>query len=295
MVARLLGNVARDPGNAKFRRVRMGNPKIKEAIADVPGGVELLEYVGFRCEVEGGEVWATLEVPSVEELGRIRRVLELLDADRGAGGSPLPTVAGTETVDSNGGIAENPSERKRIDRQVHVYFSVPGKVPENIDLPDSFYNLSAQEIKQEYEFRKKKLVDSQLLIPKSYKEKQMKAARKKYRASVIRIHFPDGVILQGVFLPSEQTIALYEFVSSSLKDPSLEFELLQPGMGRPQLICRFPKPGGKTPTLEDEDLVPSAVIKFKPKETDSVVFTGLRNELLEASEPLTSAVPPIIF
>ena len=58
--------------------------------------------------------------------------------------------------------------------------------------------------------RKKKIAESQLLIPKSYKEKQAKAARRRYRRIIIRIQFPDGVVLQGVFAPWEPTSALYE-------------------------------------------------------------------------------------
>lgn len=58
--------------------------------------------------------------------------------------------------------------------------------------------------------RKKKIEESQLLIPKSYREKQAKAARKRYTKSIIRFQFPDGVVLQGVFGPWEQITALYE-------------------------------------------------------------------------------------
>lgn len=81
-------------------------------------------------------------------------------------------------------------------------------------LPESFYNLSADEIKREADARKKKNADSQLLIPKSYKEKQAKAARRRYNKTIIRIQFPDGVVLQGVFLPYEPTSSLYEVGSA---------------------------------------------------------------------------------
>lgn len=91
-----------------------------------------------------------------------------------------------------------------------MFFSVPESVAAKIDLPDSFYNLSAQELKREADLRRKKLEESQLLIPKSYKEKQAQLARRRYKATVIRIQFPDGVVLQGVFLPWEPTTALYE-------------------------------------------------------------------------------------
>lgn len=87
---------------------------------------------------------------------------------------------------------------------------MPESVAAKIELPDSFYNLSAEELKREADTRKKKIAESQLLIPKSYKEKQAKAARKRYTKTVIRVQFPDGVVLQGIFFPWEPTSALYE-------------------------------------------------------------------------------------
>lgn len=284
VVLKLLRNVVREPGNDKFRRIRMGNPKIKEAVGEVKGGVELLECLGFELREEGGEVWATIPVPSEEQLAAVREAVSFLERWK----SEDSNAASVETLAT---VVESPDEKKKIDRQIRVFFSVPESVAARIDLPDSFYNVSAQELKREAELRKKKIAESQLLIPKSYREKQAVAARKKYKQTVIRIQFPDGIVLQALFLPWEPTTALYEFVSSALKEPSLEFELLCPAVPRLRLIPHFAGHGNKTPSLEEEDLVPSALLKFRPIETDSIAFTGLTNELLEASEPLTSTTP----
>lgn len=281
VVMKLLKNIVKEPANAKFRKIRMGNPKIKEAIGDVVGGVELLEFVGFELKEEGGEIWAVMDVPSDEQLAILKNVASLLEPKK------------IEELASQVKTTE-PVEPKKIDRQIKVFFSVPESVAAKIVLPDSFFNLSHEELRREAEMKRKKLEESKLLIPKSYREKQAKAARKRYTKSIIRIQFPDGVLLQGVFLPSERTSALYEFVSSALKEPSLEFELLHPVLVKRRVIPHFPAPGKRAITLEEEDLIPSALLKFKPIETDSVVFTGLRNDLLEISEPLEAvgSVPP---
>lgn len=94
--------------------------------------------------------------------------------------------------------------------QIRVFFSVPGSSVADNDVPDSFYNLSGEEIRNEARMRRERLEQSRLLIPKSYKEKQALAARQKYKQAVIRVQFPDRVILQGVFLPGEATGSLYE-------------------------------------------------------------------------------------
>ncbi|KAJ4710043.1 UBX domain-containing protein [Melia azedarach] len=281
VVLRLLRNVIREPENEKFRRIRMSNPKIREAVGEVAGGVELLEIVGFELREDGGEMWALMEVPDKERIGLISQVIELLEPNKveePKKGENLKVESPAET--------EEPVEQKPVDRQIRVFFAVPESVASRIQLPDSFYNLSIGELKREAEMRKKRIDESQLLIPKSYREKQAKAARKRYTKAVIRIQFPDGVLLQGIFGPWEQTTALYEFVSSALKEPTLQYDLINPAAIKRRLVPRFPAPGQKATTLEEEDLVPSTLIKFRPIETDSAVFTGLSNEFLKIIEPL---------
>ena len=68
IVLKLLRNSVKEPANAKFWRIRMGNPKIREAISEVTGCVELLEFVGFGLKEEEEEMWAVIEVPSEEKL-----------------------------------------------------------------------------------------------------------------------------------------------------------------------------------------------------------------------------------
>ncbi|KAL7149517.1 hypothetical protein ABFS83_05G046100 [Erythranthe nasuta] len=285
VVIRVLRNMVKEPENSKFRKIRLGNPKIKEAIGDVVGAVDLLECIGFELKEEGGEMWLVMEDFSEERLRLVKDGILLLEPKKKKV-EELPSISPAKL--------EEPIKPKEVDRQIQVFFSVSESVAAKIEVPDSFYNLSAEELKRESDARKKKLEDSKLLIPKSYREKQAKAAKKRYKKTLIRIQFPDGVVLQAIFLPSELTGALYEFVSNALKDPSLEFQLLHPVLIKRRIIPHSPAPGEKAITLEEEDLVPAALIKFRPIETDDVVFTGLCNELLGISEPLvsTSAVPP---
>uniref|UniRef100_A0A0E0M0Z8 UBX domain-containing protein n=1 Tax=Oryza punctata TaxID=4537 RepID=A0A0E0M0Z8_ORYPU len=281
VVKRLLGNLLSDPRNDRYRKVRLGNPRIKEAVADREGGVDLLEAVGFRVADEGGELFAVMdEVPGDARLGGIRQAVLLLERARPST-PPQMQVDAKETRPN--GVSEQQGIKKPVDRQIRVFFSVAASSVAENDLPDSFYSLSNEEIRNEAKMRRERLEQSRLLIPKSYKEKQALAARQKYKQALIRIQFPDGVILQGVFLPTEPISSLYEFAASALKQPSLEFDLICPAGPRTRVIPPFPKPGERARTLLDEDLVPSARLTFKPKETDSVVFTGLLDELLETN------------
>ncbi|RDX69785.1 Plant UBX domain-containing protein 2, partial [Mucuna pruriens] len=304
VVLKLLRNIGREPENVKFRRIRMNNPKIKEAVGDVAGGIEMLSFVGFELREESGETWAVMEVPTQNQINFIKKAIVLLESQL-VQGPPKREDSAPATSAQMGAKAEPKPVDRQLERgghygapgwfcihnaesKVKVFFAVPESVAAKIELPDSFYNLSAEEVRREAELRRKKIADSQLLIPKSLKEKQAKASMRRYTKAIIRIQFPDGVVLQGVFAPWESTTALYEFVSSALKEPCLEFELMHPVLVQRRAIPHFPKAGENAKTIEEENLVPSALIKFKPLETDSVVFTGLKNELLEISEPLAS-------
>jgi len=118
VLKRLLGNLLREPGSDKFRRVRLGNPRIKEAVADREGGVELLEAVGFRVGEEGGELFAVMDdVPSDARLSGIRRAVLLLE--RAHPSAPPPQVeADAKESRSNGVDGQEEEASKTIDRQV---------------------------------------------------------------------------------------------------------------------------------------------------------------------------------
>lgn len=108
VLIRILRNVVKEPENAKFRKIRMGNPKIKEAITDVAGGVELLECTGFELKEEGGEMWLMMEEPSKERLDLLKNAVLLLEPKKV---KELPSAAPVKL--------EKPIEKKPVDRQVY--------------------------------------------------------------------------------------------------------------------------------------------------------------------------------
>uniref|UniRef100_M8CU57 UBX domain-containing protein n=1 Tax=Aegilops tauschii TaxID=37682 RepID=M8CU57_AEGTA len=159
---------------------------------------------------------------------------------------------------------------------IRVFFNVRGSSVAEIDTPDSFYKLSGEEVRNEAKMRRERLEQSRLLIPKSYKEKQALAARQKYKQAVIRVQFPDGVILQGVFLPAEATGSLYEFVADALKQPGLEFDLICPAVPRSRVLPHSPNTGERARTLQDEGLSQGYVICILDRLIDSLTGVSKR-------------------
>uniref|UniRef100_A0A0E0BI51 UBX domain-containing protein n=1 Tax=Oryza glumipatula TaxID=40148 RepID=A0A0E0BI51_9ORYZ len=206
------------------------------------------------------------EVPGDARLGWIRQAVLLLQRARPS--TPPPKQADAKGTRPDG-VGEQQGVKRPVDHQIRVFFSVAASSVAEDDLPDSFYSLSNEEIRNEAKMRRGRLEQSWLLIPKSYKEKQALAARQKYKQALIRIPFPDGVILQASGLIrvtfSGISTRLYKFAASALKQPSLEFDLICPAGPRTRVTPPFPQPGERAHTLLDEDLVPSARLTFKPK------------------------------
>ena len=114
VVLKLLRNVVREPESAKFRRIRMSNPKIREAIGEVAGGVELLEFVGFELKEEDGEMWAVMEVPTEEQISLINSAIALLAPQK------VEEPQKKENLQSaTSAHVEKQIEPKKVDRQVY--------------------------------------------------------------------------------------------------------------------------------------------------------------------------------
>lgn len=113
VVLKLLRNIVKEPENAKFRRIRMSNPKIREAIGEVVGGVELLEFVGFQLKEEDGEMWAVIEVPTEDQIRLINSAIGILEPQKVEEPQKKESLPST----TSSGMEES-IEPKKVDRQV---------------------------------------------------------------------------------------------------------------------------------------------------------------------------------
>lgn len=115
VVLKLLRNIAREPENVKFRKIRMSNPKIKEAVAEVTGGIELLSFLGFELREENGDTWAVMEVPTEEQIKVIKKAVVLLEPPLVEQPSKRDNL-----VTSTSAEKDVKAEPKKVDRQVKI-------------------------------------------------------------------------------------------------------------------------------------------------------------------------------
>ncbi|KAG2452929.1 hypothetical protein HYH02_002268 [Chlamydomonas schloesseri] len=67
MIHKLVYNTAVQPKEEKFRKVRLGNPKIQAVLAEVPGAIDAMLALGWALEDAEGEQF--LVVPAGKFLG----------------------------------------------------------------------------------------------------------------------------------------------------------------------------------------------------------------------------------
>ncbi|CAG8451614.1 6560_t:CDS:10 [Ambispora gerdemannii] len=115
-----------------------------------------------------------------------------------------------------------------FNRDIKIFNPPPNNVSiTQIDLPDSFYELTAAEIQHLLAMQKsKRLKDENAGFKTSaVREQEEKAKEKKYPKTMIRVRFPDRFQLQATFLSKEKVSELYKFVRESLRTPERPFYL----------------------------------------------------------------------
>lgn len=87
------------------------------------------------------------------------------------------------------------------------------------------------------------------------REKEELREMKKYRYALIRVRFPDGIMLQGTFAVYEKIESVIEFIRENLVSDEIPFVLSTP-LGHRLAEEDFEK------TLVDLRLVPASILNF---------------------------------
>ncbi|XP_050351669.1 tether containing UBX domain for GLUT4 [Nymphalis io] len=134
---------------------------------------------------------------------------------------------------------ENLERRLRIEEEVTfigsqkaIAFMQPdGNEGELSDLPDDFYELTIEEVRKIYhelQQRRIELENMPILTSTKREEFAQQASLSKinmYKNVVVRIQFPDNIILQGVFTPNNTIEEVQNFVKEHLHNQDKPFHI----------------------------------------------------------------------
>ncbi|KAJ3231576.1 Tether containing UBX domain for GLUT4 [Chytriomyces hyalinus] len=176
-----------------------------------------------------------------------------------------------------------------FDRSVKVYAPPPegSDGPMNIQLPETFFQLSPTELKMAYmatKAKSKQLEEGAPLMTKAMRDAQEELRMKKHPKTMIRVRFPDRVTLQMAFLSTELVSQVYATVTESLRTPTRKFMLYT----TPPLQNLDSK---KDLTFWKAGLAPATLVYFKWDDGQTeATGSPLNDEYLQKLEELP--VPP---
>ncbi|XP_076756153.1 GDI interacting protein 3 isoform X1 [Xylocopa sonorina] len=199
-LGKYLENIINNAEEEKYKKIRMQNKVFQDKVVPIKGALEFLNAAGFRQKKllnndkeEDFLVWSE-DNCSMEDL------ITLLEALKTA--EPIPL---------------------ELDRNLQVL--LPIQASKRTELPQSFFNLTAEDIKKEQQLRSEAVERDQMLRTKAMRERDEKEKLRKYKFSLIRIKFPDNLILQGTFSVHENFRNVTNFVSENLINGDKPFNL----------------------------------------------------------------------
>ncbi|ODV91003.1 hypothetical protein CANCADRAFT_44626 [Tortispora caseinolytica NRRL Y-17796] len=171
---------------------------------------------------------------------------EASESQRPTEENKLVSIQSTSTEITNGSIsqpaADTPStpvtrtenESKMNSRKVQVYKSAESSTPQNANYEDdeATYELTLDRAKQYQAMLSNKARSNGPLLTKALREKLQEERAPQISEMFIRIRLPDETQIQSGFHPNESINAVYSFVRSTLKDPTINFQLSAPRPAR---------------------------------------------------------------
>ncbi|NWR77013.1 UBXN6 protein, partial [Centropus unirufus] len=211
-VAKYLDNIYLHPEEEKYWKIKLQNKVFQERISCLEGIHRFFQAIGFEKKTlpapgQGKESKQTTEEYYVLKEEMLTKLEDLKDYKE--------QLLSSEPM------------RAQLDRQPSVF--KPSPEAALFELPNDFYNLSAEEIKREQRLRTEAVEKASMLRTRAMREKEEQREMRKYNYTLLRVRFPDGYILQGTFYARESVSVLYAFVREALRDDWLPFELLGPG------------------------------------------------------------------
>ncbi|XP_076662600.1 GDI interacting protein 3 [Halictus rubicundus] len=250
-LGRYLENIMNNPDAEKYRRIRMHNRIFQEKVRPIEGTMEFLHAAGFRQtkllhnDVEEDFLLWSPENCDIENLSILHSALKTAE--------PFPL---------------------ELDRNIQVL--MPTQASHRTELPPNFFTITPEEIKREQQLRTAAVERSQMLRTKAMRERDEKQRLRKYKYSLIRIKFPDNIILQGTFFIHDKFRLVFDFVSENIANNETPFCLTDLTGKKFNESC-FDK------TLLELELFPAVLLAFIPtgdseKLSDSAGY--LKEELL---------------
>lgn len=169
----------------------------------------------------------------------------------------------------------------------------------DFDVPDSFYDLTVEDLQMIRETEKRQHAEQAVLMTKSMREKIKEKQWQKFKRCMIRVRFPDRMEIQRNFHPRAHVSSIFQFVRDCLRNPQgSEFEFSLYTTPPVSYLSEAKESDKGDMTLLKRDLVPAALIHLKWNKPELVTSPYLKEELLTKAAPAatsTSSPAPMVL
>jgi len=201
-IGKYLENISLHPREEKYRRIRASNKVLQERVLSQRGAEEFLQAAGFRrMTVEipdsAAEEFLVFEPGSDVDMDRLADLREILQ-----NAEPI---------------------RPELDRNVRIFHPSPNAM--KMSVPDEFFRVSAEELRREQQAKKDAMEQLGMLRTKEMRERDRVKELRRYRYCLIRVRFPEGILLQGTFAAHEKLSAVFAFIADNLVSDWIPFSL----------------------------------------------------------------------
>jgi len=201
-IGKYLENILMHPREEKYRRIRASNKVLQERVLSQRGAEEFLQAAGFRRMM--------VEVPdSAQEEFLVIEPGSEVDADRLADLREI--LQNAEPI------------RPELDRSVRIFHPSPNAT--KMSVPDEYFRVSAEELRREQQAKKEAIEQLGMLRTREMRERDRVKELRRYRYCLVRIRFPDGILLQGTFAAHEKLTAVFAFIAENLVSDWIPFSL----------------------------------------------------------------------
>jgi UBX domain-containing protein 6 len=243
-LGKLVDNILNNPGEEKYRKIRIGNKIFNENVYSIKYSQLLLQHAGFKIK----------QIPNESDPGTSEDYYVYETSDDSQDLSKL------ENLKSSLSLAE--PVLPELDRDLKIFKVSPSdssavafrNLKEEYEM-DDFYNLKVEELIKEQAVRNEALERQGMLRTKAMRERDEQLELRRYNFCLIRVKFPDDFILEALFKTTETLGDVYELVQENLANDSLPFELAGPSLKKTH--------SSPSNTLAETGLAPAALLYFK--------------------------------
>jgi len=297
LLIKLVANVAANPTEPKYRRVRLTNQKLAAAFGGRPHALELLQLVGFRIgtQIGGGDGAGH----GGDGAGADGDGAGVAGAGGGAGGggdggdgdSAVMSESDASDTDLLSAWASLLAEAEANAKDVALgpsnikvmHAAENNAAPRTEDLPADFFSLTAEEARSLVAAAHARRAADSTLRTRETREAEAARRRRMYRKAMVRVRFPDGTMIQATFAVGAPISRVLTWVANSLREPNHPFELA---------VARGKPLDDPKMTVGQAELAPAALLNFHVPRNEVHNPPFLRADLLANIEQRTAEELP---